>query len=44
MKIWTKMIIIYIKRKNKIDIKKCFSNILRINPKNQSNGFLFKKE
>ena len=37
MKIWKKMIII-------IGIKKYISNIFRISPKNQSNGFSLKKE
>lgn len=35
---------IYIKGKNKIGIKKCISNNLRINLKNKSNGLLLKKE
>lgn len=35
---------IYIKGKNKIGIKKCISNILIINPKNQTNGFSLKNE
>ena len=32
------------KEKNKIGIKKCISNILIINPKNQYNEFSLKKE
>lgn len=35
---------IYMKEKNKIGIKKCISNILIINPKNQCNEFSLKKE